>query len=436
MVKPLIEGTPPKLEKKANGRVTLTRKYELITPLFGGGVKANEVDVDNPIRGTAVRGHLRFWWRATRGGQFGKDGVKAMKAREDEIWGSADIGSKISIAVTESDHGHPYTARYRGNVINVGDPNSPLGYVAFPLNQNGEQVFENVTFTLRIDCPKKYRPELKAALWAWETFGGIGARTRRGFGALSCTDAQMRIDDKKIKSKNWVWQYSSQSSENDIAGYMNKLIPADDFPDNVPCLDKDSSRIHATPAAAGAEMAWKDLVDSLKNFRQNRMNNAQGRPYGRSYWPEPDAIRKLTGQSSRGHHIPVNNTPPIDEKFPRAAFGLPIVFEFKDDDDRYQTNPNADPRKTELKGIAHERRASRLILRPLKCSDGRFVGVATILQGQDIPPGGLELKNSPRNPILGAEKLDPRTEAPQIQANHPNYNGKTDILQAFLDQLP
>lgn len=434
MVKPLLD-KPPQIERKEAGRVLLTRKYELITPLFGGGVKAGEVDTKNPIRGTAVRGHLRFWWRATRGGQFGGD-LSEMKAREDEIWGSTEGVSKITIVVTESTIGRPYQATYRGDEVNVGDPNSPLGYVAFPLRESGGQVYEDVSFTLQIECPKKYRPDLKAALWAWETFGGIGARTRRGFGALHCTDVQLRIDDKKFSNKNWVWSYSSQNSKTEIITYIREFVINLNFPDDVSCLDQNANRTHTTPAVENKETAWEILIDSLKKFRQNRAPDAQGRPFGRNRWPDPDAIRELTNQSlkARGHDTPVYTHPDIDQKFPRAAFGLPIVFEFHPR--QRGVTANTDPITTELKPMDYQRRASRLILRPLKCSDGSYVGLATILRGPIIPLGGLELKNSPNNPIAGAEELDPVTEAPQIQAKHPNYNGKADILQAFLDQLP
>jgi CRISPR-associated protein Cmr1 len=433
MVKPLMD-KPPQIEKKETGRVNMTRKYELITPLFGGGVKANEVDVDNPIRGTAVRGHLRFWWRATQGGQFGEDGLAAMKAREDEIWGSTDGVSKIAIIVTEAIPGKPYVVR-NGN---VGDPNSPLGYVAFPLRDSGGQVYEGVSFTLQIECPKEYRRDLKAALWAWETFGGIGARTRRGFGALHCTDVHVQIDGKKFKNNNWVWNYASKTGYEAMLADMKEMVLAGSVPDGVASLSADPQHLHLTPDQSDAELSWKELIDSLRDFRQSRKPktiSGRQRPFGRSHWPEPDAIRDLTRQSHKGknHDQPVHN-PPI-HKFPRAAFGLPIVFEFKDDDDRKPLNRDADPLKTELKGKDYERRASRLILRPLKCPDGRYRGIALILTGDIVPPGGLELKNSPKNPARGTEKLT-SGEASQIQKLHPTYNGKTDILQAFLDQLP
>lgn len=433
MVKPLLD-KPPQAEKKENGRISMTRQYELITPLFGGGVKANVVDTDNPIRGTSVRGQLRFWWRAICGGRF--DGsLEKMKAAEDEIWGAAGIGSKISVAVIKSEPGKPYLVP-QGQNINVGDPNSPLGYVAFPLRDSGGKVYEGVSFTLKIDCPKAYRLDLRSALWAWETFGGIGARNRRGFGALHCIDVQLRIDDKKTNPKNWIWAYSSDNAKKDILTNLEEFTAKGNFPNFTPCLSRDPNHTHTTPAQQDAYPAWLKLINSLKDFRQSRSLKGVGgqmRPFGRSHWPEPDAIRDLTGQSlkSKGHDVPVYN-PPI-HKFPRAAFGLPIVFEFKDDD---QSDPDKDPRKTELKGANYERRASRLVLRPLKCTDGRYVGLATILYDNvTIPPGGLALKNSPKNPGPNAEVLT-TTEAAQIKAKHPKYDGSIDILQAFLNQLP
>ena len=47
------------------------RTYTLLTPLFGGGVEPREADPVSVVRATAVRGHLRFWWRAVRGWRAG-----------------------------------------------------------------------------------------------------------------------------------------------------------------------------------------------------------------------------------------------------------------------------------------------------------------------------------------------------------------------------
>src|SRR5260370_13732341 len=82
---------PPQVTPKRDDKViTQVREYELITPLFGGGVTPNEADPVTPIRGTEIRGHLRFWWRAWCGGkaEFNGDLTK-MKKAEGELWGTA-----------------------------------------------------------------------------------------------------------------------------------------------------------------------------------------------------------------------------------------------------------------------------------------------------------------------------------------------------------
>src|SRR5947199_255505 len=60
---------------------------------------------------------------------------------------------------------------------------------------------------------------------------------------------------------------------------------------------------------------------------------------GRSDWPEPDAIRRLTTKNAK-FRLPEH---PVEKKFPRAVFGLPIGFKFKDEDKQ-------DPPETFLEG--------------------------------------------------------------------------------------
>ncbi len=67
--------------KKRDDMIVQERRYELITPLFGGGVEPAHSDPITVVRATEIRGHLRFRWRATRGGQFGGD-LQKMKAAE------------------------------------------------------------------------------------------------------------------------------------------------------------------------------------------------------------------------------------------------------------------------------------------------------------------------------------------------------------------
>ena len=60
-------------------------RIQVITPIFGGGVKAGKNDSVTPIRPSSIRGHLRFWWRAICRAKF--ETADQLFDREGEIWG-------------------------------------------------------------------------------------------------------------------------------------------------------------------------------------------------------------------------------------------------------------------------------------------------------------------------------------------------------------
>lgn len=416
-----VEITPPLVKPVLNWRRTSSskvqlaseiRKYSLITPLFGGGVKKQQADPVTTVRGTEIRGLLRFWWRACKGGQFGGK-IQDMKRKEDEIWGSAAKASKpgassVDIGVKVDKPGSPeHPFRKDGSRTKAAAGWRDLAYAAFPLqdgeNNSPDSILSKVSFTLTITFPEEKRQDVEAALWAWETFGGIGARTRRGFGALKNLDAPLPDGD--------VNEYIQKGLE--------KYVVDDTWPAGVPHLSWNP-RLIITRRFNEPREAWEYLIKKLKTFRQSR-NRGKNGP-GRSHWPEPDAIRELTNRRSTQHQ---NRLLSVD-KFPRAALGLPIVFKFKDEG-------TGDPEKTMLRGVEedYERLASPLILRPLECSGGQGVGLALVLDGTSLPPGGLLLKDLQGQGSWNVDAVLTQAEARQIVP----LGQQTDILQAFLNTL-
>ncbi len=402
---------PPQVQKREReGIITQVREYKLITPLFGGGVVPGECDPVTVVRATAIRGHLRFWWRATRGGQFNGD-LKAMYEAESLLWGASSTPdkprpSKVEILILDARKGkpeQPYTDRFR-TLPEWRD----LAYAAFPLAPVGDKpagsVVKDVFFKIQITYPEQYRADVEAALWAWETFGGIGARTRRGFGAIRL----VTVDGKEPPLPN------SQSIENIIRQGLQKYVAQGTPPANVPHLSQITT-LKVTKPFKTAHEAWAHLIVKLKNFRQSRNQGMQNRP-GRSRWPEPDAIRQLTQQSCPSHSKPLLTI----DKFPRAVFGLPIIFHFKD---------TGDPEDTTLTLKDHDRLASPLILRPYECADGKAVGIALVLEGTGIPNGWLVL-STPNGDFPVQHRLAPN-EAQSITP----LNNNPDVLKAFLNTL-
>ena len=314
------------------------------------------------------------------------------------------------------------------------------GYVAFPLNDiPNATVQEGVKFSITVKYPmhpvflrgtqwdiERIRHEVEAALWAWETFGGVGARTRRGFGALR----PLSIDSRDRADVSNVQDF--------VQDGLTTHVVQGQWPPEVSHLTRSPVfRItrQFTHANAAPLEAWKHMIRRLKQFRQTR----HGR-FGRSCWPEPERIRRLTGQRlNKGGrtHPPL---PPNLDEFPRAAFGLPIIFQFKDSNEDRPDDPKSDPRKTSLQLDGHERLASSLILRPFACSNSVAVGIGLILERRS------SLNNL--NVVLQTKEgtsarwdnqptqLD-ATKARQIvdDSGCPLMGTETDVLKALLNRL-
>ncbi len=454
MRKPLSQlGSPPPITpKKDDTIITQVREYELITPLFGGGVIPGEADPVTVIRGTAIRGHLRFWWRTCRGGnaEFKGDLAK-MKEAEGKLWGTAakkddstarhNESIQISVDVTDSGTAvKPFIIATNPNgrkrVTQNTQPATPPAYAAFPLQPKEEEIYQqalklkevqgNIKFKLTISFPANQRLEVEAALWAWETFGGLGARTRRGFGALRCKSIKVNDQTQEVVLP----EFNQASIQQWILDNAKKYVADGPWPSDVPHLTKNlvqGTHFKLVNFQSNEPiLVWSRLIEKLKNFRQRRRTSTRpdARHPGRSEWPEPSAIRHFTGRSHPDHRSPIPN--PIINKFPRAVFGLPIIFHFKD-------QSIGDPKDTTLQGAQEgkERLASPLILRPLACKNGQAVGLAVILDGPRIPVGGVVLIENDTKRQHPATTTLTSSETRQISP----LNGQTDVLRAFLNYL-
>lgn len=326
----------------------VTVRCRLITPMFGGGVTPGEVDREMPIRASALRGQLRFWWRLLYGaGRKPSD----LFAVESALWGGISSkgprASRVTLRVRQT------TNRGPGNLPASSVPSGAQGGVqlapedkldlpAYALIPDPESKgrsllqagygFDLVLRFTQTVTHQQQKEVIEALRW-WASFGGVGARTRRGFGAVKVDsgDVELKpVTDEEVKMQGG-WIVSGQRERDAIK-------------------------------------AWKEAVDAFQRFRQ-------GKNVGRSRWPEPDAIRRLAGVNAAAH-VPEH---PADGVFPRAAFGLPIVFHFKDSGDpgkrgeRNESDPTLEP-------VSGDRMASPLILRPW--FDGqRYRPVALLLPG-------------------------------------------------------
>lgn len=440
-----------------------TRQYRLITPLFGGGAITKKADEVKIIRETEIRGQLRFWWRAIRGGQFSS--IEEMKQFEDSIFGNTEKESSVKISVsniTEESREIAYWVEERTDFYGNTKPDAKSlskvpSYASFPLqpdkNQRkiigwkSEEFVFGVTFQMKLEVPKVIKIEneeknieieIEAMLWAWETFGGVGARTRRGFGAIELVGITGNKKNKPLDSKEdeeilRIGKFSST----DFEKFFNKKIVrlTKDFQGKG--VDKDVPYISINSAYkiipfSKSQQAWEHLIKKLKDFRQFRKmkKDVTGKlKQSISYWSEPDVIRrivkkKISPTPSFAH--PDNAHFDKLQKFPRAEFGLPIVFSFP------QSN---EPEVTELLPTGKTRLASPLILKPVGCSDGRAVALALILETSKDIFKNVHLFNQ-KKPKTDYGKVDIHLKSGEEKLIEPMKTlGETDVLKAFLKTI-
>ena len=302
-------------------------RCRLDTPMYGGGVNAGEVDKAIPIRASGIRGQLRFWWRLLYGA-----GCTSEELFQDEceLWGgivgSGPKASKITLRVACEP-----AASF------VGKRDVPPYALILESSDEPKLLKEGYSFEVVLGFGNGVadwrRQQVVECLRWWASFGGVGARTRRGLGAVGATS-----DDADL----------TPVSSAEVEGLGGWVV--------------------AGPQTGRPLQAWKDAINPLRSFRQGpgvgRKSGAKGRPGG-SNWPEADTIRRLADRTK----------PPLADSevlFPRAAFGLPVVFQFKGERHLNDT--------LEVEGGDRERMASPLILRPY--FDGSlYRAVAMLLPG-------------------------------------------------------
>ena len=190
-----------------------------------------------------------------------------------------------------------------------------------------------------------------------------------------------------------------------------------------------------------AESAWCEMVDLMKQFRQGEETgrNKGDKTPGRSRWPEPDTIRRML-ESHAPSHAPDASKP---DGFPRALFGLPIIFHFKDSDPEGKYNREEDPIDTCLRPESSSRMASPVLLSPVKLKNGEVVPVIVFLKTG--PLGSLLLERSDKKgayPISVEQIVNPKFASydkspvgkPE-RGSSKERSSKGDALEAFRNYL-
>lgn len=183
----------------------LRLKLRFITPAFIGGPEISSAELRPP----SIKGMLRFWWRAANAGKFG---LNELKLNESWIFGDASgngrvssflirvISDRLNNNLSKDNFPRNNYALYtvKGHRLNILEY---LAYGTYSYDRTQRRnVFEReyikpgLSFELFFSLPdraesKEVIQELYSALAAWSCFGGLGSKSRNGFGSFAIENA-------------------------------------------------------------------------------------------------------------------------------------------------------------------------------------------------------------------------------------------------------
>lgn len=405
----------PSLDNLAPAVQWHTLNCELITPMYGGGVISTKVDEKMPIRASAIRGQLRFWWRLLAKHKWNLGNDKTIRQAEFKLWGGMNDGDadgqagQVLLKVANAPNENTIRNKLVSYDFYDNDKYSNLKYVLFPAHNEtnpdlkphkllkADGITWQLQFAFSPTLPQDKQKQVIETLQWWANFGGLGFRSRKGLGAVYVS-----------QSPDYP-QIAQRLTETQIQQAGCKLVARqDNSTDAVDTLKTAVEKLRSFRQGCGV---GRNYVNGFRNGKSAKIEK-------RSRWPEPDALRRIYKRHAP-NHAPVH---PAGNVFARAVFGLPILFDFG------ASSRQGDPSvKTMLEPSGGERLASPLILRPIYAGERngqkQWRAAALVLPYEHILEMSVKVDG-------GEYPIWKQDTAEHIRPIH--ENGGIDPLQAFL----
>lgn len=299
---------------------------QVVTPMFckGAGPAAE-------LRAPSVKGMLRFWYRAVTLGYYGD--WKKVRQGEQRVFGSADKGQGIFLLQVEGEKlSYEREPDKKGGELTKGG----CGYLAYGLLEWDKSIKGNKLvrqyiqpggeFSLRLHFKNKVadleerkqdQQHLIQAIKAWSLFGGMGARSRRGFGSVGL----------KILTLNGTTLWQPPDTLAELKARMEELLQEFPLPLGLPAytawseksqvvlLAKEKTPLDALEEAGRALLRYRSAgVKKGAGRVLLQLNNEAVKKFA---FPEDSAwLTKAIKENGKG----------LDRLPDKAVFGLPLGY--------------------------------------------------------------------------------------------------------------
>ena len=344
----------------------MTVTFKTITPMFLAGA---EPDKRAELRVPSIKGAMRFWYRTI---------APNYKTNEPKIFGSTDEGQGgFLVRILENykaENREWDPSRYDNDLFNCIHPKfnaskrhnkktwqlNGIKYLAYSLSMNkriyipaGKEI--KLLFTLRPNAHPDCKMALLSSLWLLGHVGGLGSRSRRGFGTVALqswewadkSSIELPISHSANSPEKWLEQF--QKGLNMIKDWFKgeRVVDHTVFGSNTKfyLLNGVAGETEEGKSFEPWEMALAEAGLVMQEFRQR--------------WDLKDTnsdYYRVKQHLSKKHNVTVAGLSPqyleLNKSAPeRTAFGLPLTFRYG----------NAHP--ITFQGVEHERSASPLFIR-------------------------------------------------------------------------
>lgn len=323
--------------------------FRVVTPLFMGGADPAIPELRVP----GIKGVLRFWWRALAYGRWCGD-LKAIKDEEGQIFGSTKQGqSRVIIELNE---------RPKPEMDSLKGLSPGLRYLSYGLTDQKRNYLKTpIDATIRITIrPKgkdkdslddmKIVEDIACALRTMGLFGGLGSRTRRGFGSFNLVGLK---NDGKLLS-------SLPSDLGELKNEIKNLFSEIECQRGLPGYTAFSSET-SVYIFDGYRDPLK-LLDSVGRLIQQYRVGIKG---------SPSKFKSDTTLAKKALFSVVDNHPR------RVFFGLPHNYHFPNLGQTLEVKPKSQDR--------HDRRASPLQIHIQEMRNGDYAAIAALMPAKFLP---------------------------------------------------
>lgn len=242
---------------------------EVLTPLVIAGADDRRLDLQiEGFRPSSLRGVMRWWFRVAMGSLV--PSCTELKEVEGRVFGTTAYCSPVRVRTYCVGEAHLERAYL---CMNDRSGSTRKGVQREKIQRLS--IVPPSKFLLRLEFPERLAPAVLGSLWLLNMCGGVGARSRRGFGSLAFTPEDEQTK-RKVQELGLDFFYPEKSlmeiksaleaQLKKVRGYLSRYVPSigSSSSASFPVLSRTRAKLWLIKPKEGFWRSWEDAMNDLR----------------------------------------------------------------------------------------------------------------------------------------------------------------------------